>query len=109
LYFGVADHGAYHLYRAAPDGPPEPVLAGERVVTGATAGGGRLAFVSTGPDDPVSLRVAGLDGSGERVLFDPNPWVRERRLGQLRCLDLRHDGRDVDAWAMLPPDRAEGE
>jgi dipeptidyl aminopeptidase/acylaminoacyl peptidase len=101
-YFPVADRGAVNLYRAAPGGPPERVVGGERVVLGHSAGGDRLAFVSTGPDDPLSLRLAGLDGGGERVLFDPNPWLRERALGTLRRFDLRHGGRDVDGWALLP-------
>jgi dipeptidyl aminopeptidase/acylaminoacyl peptidase len=102
-YFPVADRGTVHVYRVAPGGPPERVVAGERVVVGLSAGGDRLAFVSTGPDDPLSLRVAGLDGAGERALFDPNPWVRERELGRLRRFDMRHGGWDIDGWALLPP------
>jgi dipeptidyl aminopeptidase/acylaminoacyl peptidase len=109
VYFELADRGSVHVYRAGPGGPPSLVVGGERVVSGLSVAGGRLAFVSTGLDDPVSLRVAGLDGSGECVLFDPNPWVRDRALGRPRRLDVRHDGRDMQGWALLPPGWTEGD
>ena len=109
LYFEVADRGAVHLYRAGADTAPERVLGGDRVVIGVSAGGGRLAFTSSSPGDPLSLRIANADGSDERVLFDPNPWMRERALGELRPLCFRHDDREIDGWVLLPPDALEGE
>ena len=107
-YFPVADRGAVHVYRARPGQPPECVVGGRRVVGGTTAAAGLLTFVSTGPDDPVSLRVATVDGGRERVLFEPNPWMRDRALGTLRTLELVHEGEAVDAWALLPPGVPEG-
>jgi dipeptidyl aminopeptidase/acylaminoacyl peptidase len=109
VYFEVADRGAVHVYRAGPSGPPVRVLGGQRVVASTSIGGDRIAFLTTGPDDPLCLRVSDLDGGDERVLFDPNPWVRERSLGTLRTLDVHHDGRDVDGWALLPPGFREGQ
>ena len=107
-YFEVSDSGSVHVYRAAPGQRPERVLGGERVVSGFGVGGDRLAFISTSPDDPVSLRATDLEGRHERVLFDPNPWMRERSLGTLRRFDFEHAGQAIDAWALLPPDRASG-
>ncbi len=103
VYFEVSDQGSVHVYRAASDGEPERVIGGKRVVTGLSVAGGSMAFVSTSFDDPTSLRVADLDGSGERVLFDPNPWMKEVAVGAVRGFDFRHEGREVDAWALLPP------
>src|SRR5262249_38599004 len=70
---------------------------------------GVLAFVSTSPEDPVSLRVATLDGGRERVLFEPNPWVCDLALGRLEALELEHDGEPIDAWALVPPGARAGE
>jgi dipeptidyl aminopeptidase/acylaminoacyl peptidase len=108
VYFPVADQGRSHLYRTRPGGSPERVLGGRRVVDAVSLAAGLAVIVSTGPDDPVSLRVARADGSDERVLWEPNPWVREHALGTLRALDLRHDGEEVDAWSLLPPGVPEG-
>src|SRR5581483_6015539 len=97
-----------HRVPAAPGGRPEPVLAGDRVVAAFSLGGGRLAFLNTSFDDPLTLRVANADGGDERVLFDPNPWLRERALGQVRVMNFEHAGRTIDAWAVLPPGYAGG-
>ena len=109
VYFEVSDRGSVHVYRAAPDEAPVCVIGGRRVVAGFSAAGDRLAFVSTSAEDPVSLRVAGSDGSGERVLFEPNPWMADITLGAVRPLNFHHDGREIDAWAVLPAGAAHGE
>src|SRR5262249_7146051 len=103
VYFEVSDRGSVHVYRAASGGEPELVIGGQRAVTGLSVAGGRVAFISTSFDDPTSLRVAGLDGTGERVLFDPNQWMGEVALGAVRSFNFSHDGRDIDAWRLLPP------
>jgi len=109
VYFDIGDQGAVQVYRARSGARPEVVLGGRRVIAGAAIGGPVLAFISTSLEDPVSLRAANLDGSDERVLFDPNPWVCERAIGQVREFDFEHDGRKIDAWAVLPPGREEGQ
>jgi len=109
IYFQVADRGRVHLWRTRPGSTPQLVVGGDRVLGDASIGGDRLAFVSTDPADPVSLRSASLDGGDERVLFEPNPWVRDCALGTLRRFDLRHDGQDVEGWALLPPGARDGE
>ena len=104
LYTPMTDRGRIYVDRVAcGGGPPEPVLSGDRVIPAFSFGGGRLAFLSTSFDDPLTLRIANGDGSDERVLFDPNPWIRERALGQVRVMDFEHEGRRTDAWVLLPP------
>ena len=109
LYTSMTDRGRIYVDRVAADGgPPEPVLSGDRVIPAFSLGGGRLAFLSTSHDDPLTLRIANADGSEERVLFEPNPWIRERALGQVRVMDFEHEGRTIDAWVLLPPGYAGG-
>jgi dipeptidyl aminopeptidase/acylaminoacyl peptidase len=103
LYFELADSGCQHIYRVRAAGHPELVVGGRRVVGGFSTNGRLAAFLSSAPDDPLSLRVSAADGSQERLLFDPNPWLAESALGDLRELDLQLDGETIDAWAMLPP------
>lgn len=108
-YFPVADRGAVHVYRVRAGGPPECVVGGRRVIGDVSVAAGVLAFVCSGPDDPLSLRVAHVDGGREHVVFEPNPWVREMALGTMRALDLQHEGEAIDAWALLPPGAADGD
>jgi dipeptidyl aminopeptidase/acylaminoacyl peptidase len=104
LFTPVSDRGRIHVARvAAPGGGPEIVLGGDRVILGFALGGEHIAFVSTAFEDPLTLHVANKDGTDERVLFDPNPWIRERALGSVRHAPFEHEGRTVDAWVMLPP------
>jgi dipeptidyl aminopeptidase/acylaminoacyl peptidase len=107
-YFEVGDRGAVHLYRARPGQPPECVIGGRRVVGGHSLAAGSVVFLSTAPHDPASLRTATVDGGRERVLYEPNPWMRDVALGTLRSLDLEHEGEAIDAWALLPPGAREG-
>lgn len=103
VYFQVSDAGRVHLHRQPIGGASEAVLGGDRLITAYSLGGQTLAFISTSPDDPVSLRAAHTDGSGEFVLFDPNSWVRGRTLSRLAQLEVGVGDRPVDGWKMLPP------
>ncbi|MDQ6743667.1 MAG: S9 family peptidase, partial [Candidatus Dormibacteraeota bacterium] len=103
LYFEVADAGCQHVYRARPGDRPEVVVGGRRVLGGFSTNGELAAFLSSAPGDALSLRVCAAGGDEERVIFDPNPWLAEKALGELRELGFEHDGERLDAWAMLPP------
>ena len=103
LYFPLTDRGRIHVYRLPPGGQPEVVVGGDRVVAAYSLGGDRLAFLSTAFDDPLSLRVAAADGSGEQAVHEANPWLRDKALGEARPLSFEHEGRTVDGWAVLPP------
>jgi dipeptidyl aminopeptidase/acylaminoacyl peptidase len=109
VYFPLTDGGRIHVHRVgAGSGAPEQVLGGDRVMPAFSLGGGRLAFLSTAFDEPLTLRVANADGTDEKVLYDPNPWMHERALGEVRVMNFEHEGRTIDAWALLPPGYAGG-
>jgi dipeptidyl aminopeptidase/acylaminoacyl peptidase len=108
LHFLVSDAGAVGIYRMAAEGEPALFVGGQRVIPSFSIGGRTVAFISTSPDDPGTIRAVDPDGSFEGVLHDPNPWVKERGLGSLRDLPVEVDGTKVDGWALLPPDHADG-
>lgn len=104
LYAPMADRGRLQVARtAAAGGRPKPIIGGDRVVPAFSVAGGRIAFLSTSFDDPLTLRIANTDASDERVLFEPNPWLRDRALGEVRAMPFEFDGRTIDAWILLPP------
>lgn len=104
LYSPMADRGRIAIARTeATGGPPRTVIGGDRLIPSFSLGGGRLAFLSTSFEDPLTLRVAGADGSDEQVLFEPNPWLRERALGRVKAMPFEYEGRTIDAWILLPP------
>jgi dipeptidyl aminopeptidase/acylaminoacyl peptidase len=110
VYFEIGDAGCCHLYRVpVKGGVPERVLGGRRIVGQPSLGGRVVAFVSTAPDDPASLRAVSLAGGAEILLHEPNPWVRERALAEMSHFQFELDGNCVDAWAILPPGLEEGE
>jgi dipeptidyl aminopeptidase/acylaminoacyl peptidase len=65
--------------------------------------------LSSALDDPLTLRAVQPDGANERVLYEPNPWIRDRALGAVHDLSFTHDGEQIQAWALLPPGRLSGD
>jgi dipeptidyl aminopeptidase/acylaminoacyl peptidase len=108
IVFQVSDGGGVHLYRVREGAAPEPLVAGRRCVPFFTYRAGVLAFISTAPDDPVSLRISSADGSNEKVLFDPNPWVKKRAIGKLTVQPVAVFGREIDGWMITPPGYKKG-
>jgi len=96
VYFQASHHGAVALYRS--DG--EQVLGGNRVIGEFVVANGVIAFTNTAPDDPASIRVARTDGSDERVVYEPNQWLTQRREWHELWVDV--DGVRSQAWAMAP-------
>ncbi len=104
LYTPITDRGRIAIARTeAAGGPPQATVDGDRVIPAFSLGGSRLAFLSTSFNDPLTLRVANSDGTDERVLFEPNPWLRGRALGRVNAMPFEHEGRTIDAWVLLPP------
>jgi dipeptidyl aminopeptidase/acylaminoacyl peptidase len=102
LWFNVVDAGSAHIYRWY-DGEVRPVLTGRRIIGDFAVRGGRIAFTQSSPDNAITLRIADIDGTNERVLFDPNPWFGEREVGELRHFTVQTpDGDEIDAWVTLP-------
>lgn len=108
IHFLVSDAGAVSIYRVGLEGDPMVFAGGRRVIPTFSIGGRTVAFVSSSPDDPGTIRAVDPDGTNERVLHDPNPWVKERELGTLRELPIVVDGTAVDGWALLPPGHSDG-
>lgn len=108
IHFLVSDAGAVSIYRVGLDGDPMVFAGGRRIIPTFSIGGRTVAFVSSGPDDPGTIRAVDPDGSNERVLHDPNPWVKERELATLQELPFAVDGTAVDGWALIPSGRTDG-
>ena len=103
VWFNVVDRGCAHVYRLDDDGKPVAVLTGPRLIGDFSVAGGLIAWIETSTERVQTLRVARDDGSDERVLVDPNPWLAERELGEMRPVPLTlADGTELDAWVVLP-------
>jgi dipeptidyl aminopeptidase/acylaminoacyl peptidase len=106
ILFAAEDRGNVHVYAVAADGsaPPEPLLDGERVVTGFDLRDGALVHTQTTSTAPAelfagdrALTQAGRDFAGGRELVQPE-----------RFTAVSEDGTEVDAWIVRPPDFHEG-
>ena len=108
LHFLVVDAACSHVYRLR-DGMPEPVITGRRVVGDVSFGGDRIAFSASAPERCNAIYVCDRDGGGETLVYDPNPWLAERALGEIRHFPVTlDDGFAMDTWVVLPPDHAGG-
>jgi len=109
VYVSMTDRGALGVSRVpAGGGEPQPVVTGHRVVSFWSLGGDTLALVSTAHDQPLLVNAAAADGSGERTLFEPNPWVKQRALADIAPFAFELNGDRVDAWRLLPPGHQAG-
>ena len=109
VYVPMTDRGTLGVSRVPADGgEPQPVVGGHRVVSFWSLGGDTLGLVSTAQDQPLLVNAAAADGSRERTLYEPNPWVKERGLGEIAAFDVELNGDRVDAWRLLPPGRQAG-
>jgi len=99
----VSIRGATHVYRST-DGGIEPIVTGNRVIGEVAVAGEVVAFTSTAPDEAASIRVSHLDGSGERVVHDPNPWIHDRLLSRWEEIWVEVDGVRAQAWVIFPPE-----
>ena len=112
--FAAEDEGALSVYRvrAGEGAKPEPVVAGERVVTGVSlsADGRRLAFAATDPVSPVEVFTCGADGRDERALTDLNTaWKADVALSRPERFRFERAGLTLDGWLMKPAGWREGE
>jgi dipeptidyl aminopeptidase/acylaminoacyl peptidase len=105
VWFNVVDAACAHVYRLDDDAKPVPVITGRRLIGDFSVAAGRIAWIETSTDEVQTLRVARTDGSDEQVLLDPNPWLADRSIGEIRRVPLTlDDGTDIDAWVTLPAD-----
>jgi dipeptidyl aminopeptidase/acylaminoacyl peptidase len=102
VFVQVSIEGATHVY-VLRDGRLSPVIAGDRVIGEFAVAGDVIAFTSTSQTEPASIRVCRRDGSGERVVHDPNPWLAERPTSEFEEIWVDVDGVRSQAWVILPP------
>lgn len=105
VYFVAADHGAQHLYRAVLDGSerPEPVLGGDRQITGVDLRGQTAAFSCLWPSLLPEARVADLGVGTERAVSAVNQGLRKTtRLAPLRR--MRANG--IECFVIRPLEAA---
>lgn len=107
VYFLVESEGAVGVYRARADGQgaPEPVVGGDRTVTGFSVDEAHnVAFTASTPLRPGDLYYAPAGGK-EKRLTDFN----RKLLGELdlaRTEAIRYpapDGRMIQGWLVKPP------
>lgn len=115
LLFTAESDGGRPFFTASP-GMLEPIES-HRLREGLPAqvhafdtGGGRVAWVESTAGHPGLLRIADVTlDRNERVVFDPNPWIVDRRIVRpTESTVTREDGTEVRYW-VLPPLSPEAE
>ncbi len=111
LLFTAAQRGSFPLMMIS-FGLLEPVPLVDQIndipigVQTFDAGGGSIVYAVTSPVNPCRLMVR--DGSGDRLAYDLNPWVAEKRLSMPQEGWIsRPDGTRVQYWLMEPTNRDE--
>jgi dipeptidyl aminopeptidase/acylaminoacyl peptidase len=101
LVFGVEDSGNVHVYSVAADGSgaPEPILQGERVISGFDLSNGTLVHTQTTPTAPAEVYA------GDRALTEVGRGFVDGRelIEPERFTAISEDGTEVDAWVVRPP------
>lgn len=106
LMLAAEDQGTLGLYRVrSTGGPPTPLVAGERIVTGYSTSrdGALVAFTATDPLAPAEVFACAPDGTGERQLTDFNrEWKREVTVSRPERFRFERAGFSIDGWIMKP-------
>ena len=84
---------------------PQPLIGGERVVTGYDRAGGTMAFTVSTVDRPAELYVIVGDGPERRLTTVTERFAARARLQPAeRFVAPSTDGVEVDCWVIMPPD-----
>ena len=102
VWFVITREGAVHLWKHA-DGVASPVIEHDGVIGEIAVGDGIVAFTNTTTTEHATIRVAKTDGSGERVVHVPNPWMDDITVGKVEDLWVEVDGVRSHAFVILPP------
>jgi len=101
IVFALEDSGNIHVYAVPADGssPAEPVMEGERVISGFDLGNGTLVHTQT-----TGTALAEVY-AGERALTEVgSAFASGRELSEPeRFTAASEDGTEVDAWIVRPP------
>jgi dipeptidyl aminopeptidase/acylaminoacyl peptidase len=105
IVFAVEDHGNTHLYRVGADGTgkPEPIVDGDRGVTGWDVASGVIAFTATTPTALPELFVLRPDGGEQQLTSLGEPFAAARTLSAPELfMATSADGTEVEAWVIRP-------
>ncbi len=105
LVVGCEDRGDLHVYRVGEGADPQPLIGGERVVTGYDRAGGTTAFTVSTVDRPAELYVIVGDGPERRLTTVTERFAARARLQPAeRFVAPSTDDVEVDCWVITPPD-----
>jgi dipeptidyl aminopeptidase/acylaminoacyl peptidase len=111
IYFCVADGGEGGIGWASPDSGGHGLLCGGRrtcLEPSLSDDGRRIAFVSTDPADPGTVRTVDLETGSELRLTDVDAWVAAAVTPTGLVTARGQDGVPLEAWLTLPADRSGG-
>jgi dipeptidyl aminopeptidase/acylaminoacyl peptidase len=100
VHFAVEERGNVQIYSAPVDGagPPTPLVAGERVVTGFDVVGETVVHTSTVATAPAELHRAETSLTAHGKRFREGRDLSEPE----RYTAISEDGTEVDAWIVRP-------
>jgi len=106
-----APQGRIGLYIWRPgNAAPQRLLATDDVLIGCQVAASELICGREGSLQPRRIVAINLASGSERVIFDPNPQVREWRLGAVQRLYWTNVyGKETHGDLVLPPDHKTGE
>lgn len=91
----------------ADRGELSPLIAGDVVVSDFDVAADRLVYLASSLERPPAIWTANLTDLVPTRLFDPNPWLEERALGQVTPIGFELDGHPVGGWGVRPRDAGE--
>jgi dipeptidyl aminopeptidase/acylaminoacyl peptidase len=107
IYFTAGTAGSTHLFRMpVSGGAVEQITSGERRLSDLSIAwaAGRMAYAAGDLTQPASIRIAQVDGSGERRLTSFNDrWLSAVRVRPVERVQFSSkDGTPIDGWLILP-------
>jgi dipeptidyl aminopeptidase/acylaminoacyl peptidase len=108
IYFCLADRGQGAIGWCSPDSGARGVLRGGPrtcLEPSLSIDGRRIAFVSTDPCDPGTVRTVDLDTDAELQLSDVDPWLAAAVAPTVQVTARGQDGTALEAWLTMPDNR----
>ena len=105
LVCGVQDRGNFHVRRLHTDGSaPEPLIDGDRTVTGLSVVDGTIAFTASTPELPAELFVIDSDGTERRLTTVTTAFTSIAAPSAAEHFLAPSGDVEVDAWIVRPAD-----
>lgn len=110
LESGWANSGTSLLRWDLGQAQPEVLLETQDILVGCALAGPELLCGREGSSQPRHLVAINTLTAAQRIIFDPNPEVRDAIFGEVRRLRFRNSfGTESFADLVLPPDHREGQ